>query len=60
MVRGEGCQRIANVAVPGANRGRKLQRIVGTMNYNTLAEPQSKQEGQRRKGARAVEGGSKA
>ncbi|KAJ7305384.1 hypothetical protein DFH08DRAFT_825078 [Mycena albidolilacea] len=51
--------RSANAAVSRANGHRKLEIRVETRNNNMLAKLQSKQEGQRRRGARAVEGGSK-
>jgi hypothetical protein len=47
MRSGERCQRSANAEVSGANRGRKLEVMVGTSKKNILGKPQSKQGGQR-------------
>ncbi|KAJ7330481.1 hypothetical protein DFH08DRAFT_815386 [Mycena albidolilacea] len=56
---GKGCQRRANAAVSTAHRRRKLEIMVETSKKNMLAKVKSKQEGQRRRGARAVEVGGR-
>ncbi|KAJ7301069.1 hypothetical protein DFH08DRAFT_827848 [Mycena albidolilacea] len=55
----QGCQRSADAAVSRANRDRKLRIMVVKRKKIMLAKVKSKQEGQKQRGARAVEGGSK-
>ncbi|KAJ7789285.1 hypothetical protein B0H14DRAFT_2627365 [Mycena olivaceomarginata] len=55
-----GCQRSGDAAASRANRGQKLEVLIGARKEAILAKPQSKQEGQWRKGAGVVEDGSKA
>jgi hypothetical protein len=47
----EGCQRSGDAAASRANRGQKIEVLVGARKETILAKPQSKQEGRWRKGA---------